>query len=263
MKASNALLKITGVALFLSFALCIPVSYAQETVHFYAQPPIRVITGPGENPPGPPLGAETPGSMACIYKLVKQTKGCPVTSKPLPSTKGWGAVALVDAFDNPHAVNDVKVFAKQFGIKSYSFKKVYARGHKPQFNAGWALEEALDIEMAVSMAPKAKIYLVEADDNSNTELYFAEKVAADLVSKAGGGTISNSWQGAEYSGELNDEKTYFSHPGIVYFASSGDGGYNNTGVPAVFANVVAAGGTQVLRNNGKFTNEIYMAAAAV
>jgi hypothetical protein len=91
MKASNALLKITGVALFLSFALCIPVSYAQETVHFYAQPPIRVITGPGENPPGPPLGAETPGSMACIYKLVKQTKGCPVTSKPLPSTKGVGS----------------------------------------------------------------------------------------------------------------------------------------------------------------------------
>jgi kumamolisin len=232
---------------------------AQDAVHFYAQPPIRIITGPDMNPAGPPPGAETPGSIACVYLLVvKPTKGCPIaTSKALPSTKGWGAIALVDAFDNPQAVNDVKVFAQQFGIKKYSFKQVYATGHKPQFNSGWALEEALDIEMAVAMAPKAKIYLVEAATNNNSDLYFAEKVAADLVAKAGGGMISNSWQGSEYSGELQDEKTYFSHPGIVYFASSGDGGYNNTGFPAVAANVVAAGGTQILRNNGKFLVENY------
>ena len=79
--------------------------------------------------------------------------------------------------------------------------------------------------MAASMAPSAKIYLVEAKDNSGTELYFAETVAAKLVAKAGGGVVSNSWQGGEYPGELNDEKTYFSHPKVVYVASSGDGGW--------------------------------------
>jgi subtilase family serine protease len=188
---------------------------------------------------------------------VKQTKGCPTaTSKALP-TAGWGAVALVDAFDNPQAVNDVKVFAKQFGIKKYTFKQVYATGKKPQFNAGWALEEALDIEMAVAMAPNSKVFLVEAASNSGTDLYFAEQVAAKLVAAAGGGVISNSWSGGEYSGELQDEKKFFSHPGVVYFASSGDAGFGHTGIPAVFANVVAAGGTQILRNSGNFVNEIY------
>jgi hypothetical protein len=67
--------------------------------------------------------------------------------------------------------------------------------------------------------------LVEAASNSGTDLYLAEQVAAKLVAAAGGGVISNSWQGSEYPGELNDEKTFFSHPNVVYFASSGDSGF--------------------------------------
>jgi len=233
------------------------VAFAEDPVQFYAQPPIHIITGPDVNPGGPPPSAETPGSIACIYKLVKQTKGCPIaTSKTLP-TGGWGAVALVDAFDNPQAANDVKVWAQQFGIKNYSFKVVFATGKRPQFNSNWALEESLDIEMAVSMAPKAKIYLVEAATNNNNDLYFAETVAAGLVAKAGGGVISNSWQGGEYATEDKDGKTYFNHPGVVYFASSGDGGYKHTGFPAVSPYVVAAGGTQILRSAGNFTAEWY------
>jgi kumamolisin len=245
-------------ALALTCICMVGIASAQDAPHFYAQPPIRIISGPELHPDGPPPGAETPGSISCLYKLVKPTPGCPtVTSKALP-TGGVGAIALVDAFDNPQAVNDVKVWAKQFGIKKYSFKVVFATGHRPRFDANWALEEALDIEMAVSMAPKAKIYLVEAATNSSNDLYFAETVAADLVAKAGGGVISNSWQGGEYSGELGDEKTYFTHPGVVYFASSGDGGYKNTGVPAVFASVVAAGGTYIARDSkGKFLAENY------
>src|ERR1700694_266448 len=121
------------------------IASAQDAPHFFAQPPIRVITGPDINPAGPPPGAETPGSIACVYQLVKQTSGCPTaTSKALP-TGGVGAIALVDALDNPQAANDVKVWAQQCGIKKYSFKVVFATGHRPQFNAGWALEEALDI----------------------------------------------------------------------------------------------------------------------
>jgi kumamolisin len=245
-------------AVILACACCVGIASAQDAAHFYAQPPIRVISGPDIHPDGPPPGAETPGSIACVYNLVKQTPGCPTVSSKVLPTGGVGAVALVDAFDNPQAANDVAVWAKQFGIKKYSFKVVFATGQRPRFDAGWALEEALDIEMAVSMAPKAKIYLVEAASNSSNDLYFAETVAADLVTKAGGGVISNSWQGGEYSGELADEKTYFTHPGVVYFASSGDSGYKHTGVPAVFASVVAAGGTSIFRDSkGKFGAENY------
>jgi hypothetical protein len=100
--------------------------------------------------------------------------------------------------------------------------------------------------------------LVEAASNSGSDLYFAEQVAAKLVAAAGGGVISNSWQGGEYPGELNDEKTFFSHPNVVYFASSGDSGFNNTGVPSVFANVVGSGGTQINRDShGNFASETY------
>jgi len=83
-------------------------------------------------------------------------------------------------------------------------------------------------------------------------------VAAKQVAKAGGGVVSNSWQGGEYSGEDNDGKKYFNQTGVVYFASSGDGGYNRTGFPAVSPYVIAAGGTWILRNSkGNFINEVY------
>jgi subtilase family serine protease len=248
---------VIAAALMFAFTGPVPVMQAQNAVNFYATHPLWVVSGPYLDPAGPPPTVETPGSLACVYQLVKQTKGCPRTSNILASG-GVGAIALVDAFDNPHAVADIKAYAAQYGIKKYSFKVVFATGHRPQYNAGWALEEALDIEMAVAMAPKAKIYLVEADTNSDTDLYFAETVAAKLVAKAGGGVISNSWQGGEYSGEDADGKKYFSHSGVVYFASSGDGGYNHTGFPAVSPNVIAAGGTWILRDNkGNFSNEVY------
>jgi len=247
---------LAAAVALLAFAASVPLQ-AQNAVHFYAHHPLWVVSGPFMDPAGPPPTVETPGSLACVYKLVKQTKGCPRSSNILASG-GVGAIALVDAFDNPRAVADVKAYAAQYGIKKYSFKVVFASGHRPQYDSGWALEEALDIEMAVAMAPKAKIYLVEADTNSDTDLYFAETVAAKLVVKAGGGVISNSWQGGEYSGEDNDGKKYFSQKGVVYFASSGDGGYNCTGFPAVSPNVIAAGGTWILRDSkGNFSNEVY------
>ena len=245
-----------AVALLLGFTASVPVQ-AQTAVQFYAHHPLWVVSGPYMDPAGPPPTVETPGSLACVYKLVKQTKGCPRSSNILASG-GVGAIALVDAFDNPRAAADIKVYAAQYGIKNYSFKVVFASGHRPRYDSGWALEEALDIEMAVAMAPKAKIYLVEADTNNNNDLYFAETVAAKLVAKAGGGTISNSWQGGEYSGEDADGKKFFNHTGIVYFASSGDGGYNRTGFPAVYPGIVAAGGTWILRDSkGNFSNEVY------
>ena len=256
-----ALLTIAAAGLLLVCAN-VPAAHAQDNApdltKMFAHPPVHVMTGPDVNPAAPPPGAETAGSLACLYQVVKVTAGCPIsTSKALP-TGGVGAIALVDAFDNPQAVNDVKVWAKQFGIKKYNFSVVFASGTRPPFDSGWALEEALDIEMAVSMAPAAKIYLVEAASNSFLDLYNAEKVAAKLVTAAGGGVISNSWQGGEYAGELTDEKNFFSAPGVVYFASSGDNGFGATGVPAVFANVVAAGGTQINRDgSGKFTSEVY------
>jgi len=211
------------------------------------------------DPAGPPPFAETPASLACVYQLVQQVSGCPINGSTLVPTGGIGAVGIVDAYDNPDAEEDLATFSTQFGLPQCTtangcFHQVYATGQQPQNDpGGWSLEEALDIEMAHAMAPNAKIFLVEAQDNQNTSLYFAEDVASKLVRQAGGGTISNSWSGSEYYAELLDD-AHFRGAGVVYFASTGDSGAPE-GYPAASPFVVAAGGTQIERSSGKFTGE--------
>lgn len=207
----------------------------------------------------PPPNAETPASLACVYQLTTQVSGCPIHGTTQNPAGGWGAVAIVDAYDNPDAEADLAAYSTQFGLPACTkangcFSQVYARGSQPQNNpGGWSLEEALDIEMAHAFAPNAKIILVEAQDNSFTELYFAEDLAGQLVQQAGGGTVSNSWSGGEYPGETSDD-SHFKVNGIVYFASTGDNG-RPAGYPATSPFVVAAGGTSVNRTSGNFTGE--------
>ncbi|MBI3721334.1 MAG: peptidase S8/S53 subtilisin kexin sedolisin, partial [Fimbriimonas ginsengisoli] len=115
---------------------------------------------------------------------------------------------------------------------------VYAQVRKPRFNAGWSQAEALDIEWAHAMAPGAKIVLVEAASNSNSNLYAADDLAATI---AGAHQCSNSWSGGESSGELSSD-SHFNHASMTYFFSSGDTG-GARGYPAASPNVVAVGGT--------------------
>jgi kumamolisin len=207
----------------------------------------------------PPPSAETPASLACIYQLVPQVSGCPISGSTNLPGGGFGAIALVDAFDNPNAEQDLITFSTQFGLPQCTkangcFQQIYADGTQPPNDpGGWSLEEALDIEMAHAMAPNAKIILVEAKDNFNTSLYHAEDVASRTVHSLGGGTISNSWSGSEYRSEVADDG-HFRVLGIVYFASTGDSGAP-VGYPAASPFVVAAGGTQILRDAGNFSGE--------
>ena len=50
---------------------------------------------------------------------------------------------------------------------------------------GWEIEEALDIEYAHSMAPNAKIYLVEANSPYYSDLIPAVQVASKSVETSG------------------------------------------------------------------------------
>lgn len=109
----------------------------------------------------------------------------------------------------------------------------------------WASEEALDIEMAHSMAPRAHIYLVEALSNSFDDLFAAEAKAISLVKAAGGGEVSNSWGGGEFSGETSNDSKFLGSK-VVVFASTGD--HEGTEYPSVSPNVVAVGGTTLNRS---------------
>ena len=214
------------------------------------------------NAPQPPPGTETPGSLACVYQLVKGPKGCPVaTSKKVPSG-GVGAIAIVDAGYYPTAKSDLDAFSKYFGIPTADFTVVYANGKRPPQYSDWQVEEALDIEWAHSMAPKAKLFLVESvlcsNKNCNTDpTWEAVKVASNLVAQNGGGVISMSWGDAEWPQEVNFDH-YFTTPGVVYFAASGDSGIGVSIHPGASPNVVSVGGTYFNRDgNGDFTSEIY------
>ena len=197
---------------------------------------------------GPPYSGyfyETPASIGCIYKLTKAVAGCNPNSVTLNPTGGSKAIAIVDAYDDPGAASDLAYFSTQFGLTAPTFSVVYASGSKPAGNSGWELEESLDIEWAHAMAPSAKLYLVEAASNSNSDLFTAVQKATSLVQAAGGGEVSMSWGGSEFSGE-NTYDPYFTNTNVVYFASAGDG--PGTIYPSASPDVVAAGGTTIRRN---------------
>jgi kumamolisin len=215
------------------------------------------------NPDAPPPDAETPASLACVYKLVKGIKGCPIATSTNVPTGGVGAIAIVDAGDYPTAKQDLHAFSSQFGIPDGDFQVVYADGHKPPVYQDWEVEEALDIEWAHAMAPKAKLFLVESklctSVRCNTDpTWQAVKVAGELVAKNGGGVVSMSFGDAEWAQERQFDH-YMTTPGVVYFAASGDSGIGFTIHPGASPNVVAVGGTYFNRDssNGNFLNEQY------
>ena len=267
MRRSIALLTIAAAAMFLGYVTSAPVALAEDGIRVIV--PASSIEHPEDvgvrahtnyvivlpdkveiGPNGAPIG-ENPLSLACIYKLVKQTKGCPKTSNVLPAG-GTKAIALVDAYDNPDAATDITTFAAAYGYGTPKFTKVEVGSPPP--DSGWAVEESLDIEYAFGQAPNAQIYLVEANSNSFSDLLAAEDKATALLQAAGGGEASNSWGSSEFSGE-NSYDSHFQGSGVVYFASAGDTG-GEVGYPSASPYVVSAGGTTIVRkSNGDFEEE--------
>lgn len=206
---------------------------------------------------GPPYAGyayETPASLACVYGLVTAVSGCNPNSVTAVPKGGARMIAIVDAYHAPNAASDLASFSAQFGLPSASFQVVYANGIKPAYDMGWELEESLDIEWAHAMAPEAKIVLVEAASSSFTDLMVAEDVASKMVNAAGGGEVSNSWGGSEFSGETSYD-SHFVRAGVVFLASAGD--YPGTSWPGTSPNVVSAGGTTVRRSQstGNYLSE--------
>src|ERR1700710_1170889 len=121
------------------------------------QPASQVVPLSGITPlVGPPFSGyfyETPASIGCLYKLTKFVKGCNPNTVTANPAGGFGAIAIVDAYDYPTAATDLAAFSTQFGLPAADFTVVYATGVKPAQDptGGWELEEALDIEWAHAM----------------------------------------------------------------------------------------------------------------
>jgi hypothetical protein len=167
------------------------------------------------------------------------------------ATNGTGqTVAIVDAFDAPHVESDLATYRARFGLPACTtadgcFKKVDQHGGTayPAFNAGWAEEIALDVQMVSALCPQCHILLVEATSNNMANLGAAVNKAVEL----GANVVSNSYGGPEWSSETVSDAQYFDHPGVAMVASTGDGGYG-VNYPAASPDVVAVGGTTLYQN---------------
>jgi kumamolisin len=214
--------------------------------------------------------AEYPDSIGCVYGVSTVYAGCVPGANGDHPTGGWGAIALVDAYNDPTAKSDLEYFSAYFGLAAPKFKLIKANssfgtlagytascsGTPPNAaNYGWDLEESLDIEWAHVMAPNAEILLVEACSNSFNDLIYAELVAGQEVASYGGGDISNSWGGGESSAQLGstgyDNAFYrYYYDNITYFASAGDSG-GEVIYPSSSPWVVSAGGTTINRDGSE------------
>jgi kumamolisin len=212
--------------------------------------------------PQPPPGAETPGSLACVYKFVAGPSGCPIATSTTVPNGGIGAIAIVDAGYYPTAQSDLDAFDTQFGIPATTITQVWPGPIRPPTYSDWEVEEALDIEWAHAMAQQAKLFLVvsalcETPQCATDPTWAAVQYAGYLVAQNGGGVVSMSFGDAEIPQETGFDQ-YFTTPGVVYFAAAGDSGLGVSIYPGASPNVVAVGGTYFNRDsNGNFTTEQY------
>jgi len=166
-------------------------------------------------------------------------------------------IAIVDAFDNPNIENDLHQFNLAFGLPDTKFTRVDQNGgtNYPAADAGWASEIALDVQWAHAIAPQANILLVEAANNSDTNIFAAVAFAAR---QPGVVAVSMSFGGSEYAGQTvydSSFRTPNGHGGVAFLASSGDTGAPIS-YPASSPNVVAVGGTTLSVNAaGTILNE--------
>jgi subtilase family serine protease len=165
-------------------------------------------------------------------------------------------IGIVDAYNDPTAQKDLKIYDEEFHLPACTIgngciTRLNQEGKRkplPPTDGGWALEIALDIEIAHATCQNCHIVLVEANSSSLADLEVAESRAI----KAGATEISNSWSGAE---PPSDSAT-FSNPGIVITAAVSDYGYDSWGAPtaeekglvdypASSPHVIAVGGTRL------------------
>ncbi len=214
-----------------------------------------------------------PGKKHCL--VIKNTAAHPTaqTVRPdaIPSGEGYGpsqfqaaynltaasaadgsgtTVAVVDAYDDPTAANDLKAYRLAAGLPALTtgqFTKYNQEGQTSPLPAtapaddDWTLEESLDVDMVSAICPLCKIDLVEANNDSGNGLYIAEETAATTL---GAKYISNSWGGSESSTDTTYDSEYFGVSGVVYTASAGDSAYSGGVIyPATSPHVVSVGGT--------------------
>lgn len=207
-----------------------------------------------KGPAGPsktPVGGLTAAQLRAAYGL-PAAAAAPTSTSPL--------VAIVDAYDDKSAENDLNAYRQQFGLPACTSKsgcftvaKMKATPGQPPGGPGpggakaatatWGDEIALDLAMASAACPSCRLLLVEAGGQDLDSLASGVNLAATYNPVA----IGNSWGVVEGGGNAANidagAQAAFNHPGIAITASTGDLGSGNVQFPASSPYVTAVGGS--------------------
>lgn len=149
-------------------------------------------------------------------------------------------IAIVDAYANPKIQDNLNTFNSQYNLPRCDSLNgcftVAPMATSIPTDAGWGLEESLDVEWAHAIAPGAKIILVESPSSSFTNLLAAVDYASSHSNQ-----VSMSWGGSEFASESSYD-SHFQAAGVSYFASSGDSG-GKVIYPSASPYVISVGGT--------------------
>ena len=157
-------------------------------------------------------------------------------------------IAIVDAHSSPSIASDLASFDNRFNLPTANLTVVTPTNQNaPTYDSGWAMEISLDVEWAHAIAPGAKIVLVETGVDQRTNASADSDVSlmggVSYAVSLGASQVSMSWGGGEFPGESAYDST-FNHPGVTFFASSGDTG-GDVLWPAISPYVTSVGGTKV------------------
>jgi len=200
---------------------------------FHARPPVHTFMDNFSSPQG-----LSPDQVKSAYGL--------------PATGGSGTIAIISAFHHTNIESDLAVFDKAFSLANCTVKnkclEINSLSASAKTDNGWDAETALDTEWAHAIAPKAKILVVEAANDSGTSLLKAVDYAASRTDVV---AVSMSWGGDEFSSETKQDSHFIGkNSKIAFFASSGDDGAGASW-PASSPNVIAVGGTSLVLSSTK------------
>lgn len=205
-----------------------------------------------------PASLSSPGSPPFVPSDIRKAYDyLPLYSR---GTKGNGTrIAIIDAYGDPSLSTDLSSFNSLTGLPPVTLNIFYPDGPPRRTNSGWAIETALDVEWAHSIAPSATIDLVIAFDSALGHIFDGISYVANSLPNEN--VLSMSFGLSELSypttGSFTIPATHqlfvtITSHGTTPFASSGDSGASsccNPQYPASDPLVTAVGGTSLTLNS--------------
>jgi subtilase family serine protease len=210
---------------------------------------------------GAPITSGPPNLPPCGYQPSDIQTAYNLTKLYQAGLTGKGTtVAIVDAYGSTTIAYDVAAFSALMGLPPPDLTIIGTpteSNFSTDANAGWATETTLDVEWVHAIAPGAKIVLVVAPTNNDSDLFAADIKAASVPGVV---AISNSWGGPEI-GITGDSEFYSAIDNIfkaigaagqsIHYSTGDSGnfsvdlGFANAGWPASSPYVTAIGGVSV------------------